>query len=119
VFEDFAVKSELFSRLDAVARPGAVLATNTSFLDVDRLAQVTSRPRDVLGLHFFSPAHVMKLLEVVRGAATADDTLMTAMALARRIGKVPVVSGVCDGFIGNRISQVYRRQCEFMLEEGA
>lgn len=119
IFEDMAVKVDTFRRVDAVARPGAILATNTSFLDVDAIAAATARPADVLGLHFFSPAHVMKLLEVVRGKATAPDVLASAMALARRIGKVPVVSGVCDGFIGNRILFARQRQAETLVLEGA
>jgi len=118
VFEDLAVKQEVFRRLDAVARPGAVLATNTSYLDVDAIAAVTGRPRDVCGLHFFSPANVMRLLEVVRGAATSDETLATALALGKRLGKLAVVARVGEGFIGNRIFAAYRRQMEFLLEEG-
>lgn len=119
VFENMAVKVDTFRRVDAVARPGAILATNTSFLDVDAIAAATARPADVLGLHFFSPAHIMKLLEVVRGKATAPDVLASAMALARRIGKVPVVAGVCDGFIGNRILFARQRQAEALVLEGA
>lgn len=119
VFEDMAVKIETFRRLDAVARPGAILASNTSFLDIDDLAAETGRPQDVLGLHFFSPANVMKLLEVVRGERTAPDVLATAMVLARRIGKMPVVSRVCDGFIGNRILFKRQKQAEAVVLEGA
>ncbi|HYC34936.1 MAG TPA: 3-hydroxyacyl-CoA dehydrogenase NAD-binding domain-containing protein [Usitatibacter sp.] len=119
VFEDLAVKEAVFRRLDAAAKPRAILATNTSTLDVDRIAAVTSRPQDVIGLHFFSPAHVMRLLEVVRGEKTAKDVLATAMQLGRRIGKLAVVSGVCDGFIGNRMLEQYLRQAMFLLEEGA
>jgi 3-hydroxyacyl-CoA dehydrogenase len=119
VFEDIAVKKEVFRRIDAHARPGAVLATNTSYLDVDDIASATSRPQDVLGLHFFTPAHVMKLLEVVKGKATADDVLATGVAFGTSLGKVPVVTGNAFGFIGNRIYNAYRRQCEFMLEDGA
>jgi 3-hydroxyacyl-CoA dehydrogenase len=119
VFEDLAVKKEVFSKLDKVARRGAILATNTSTLDVDAIAAFTKRPGDVLGLHFFSPANIMKLLEVVRGAKTLPDVLATSMSLARRIGKTAVVSGVCDGFIGNRMLEQYVRQGLFMLEEGA
>ncbi len=118
VFEDLAVKQEVFRRLDAVARPGAVLATNTSYLDVDAIAAVTARPGDVCGLHFFSPANVMRLLEVVRGAATSGATLATALALGKRLGKLAVVARVGEGFIGNRIFSAYRRQMEFLLEEG-
>jgi 3-hydroxyacyl-CoA dehydrogenase len=119
VFEDYAVKERVFSKLDAIARPGAILATNTSTLDVNRIAAFTARPQDVLGLHFFSPANVMKLLEVVRGARTAPDALATVMRLAAKIGKTPVVSGVCDGFIGNRMLEPYFRQAGFLLDEGA
>ena len=119
VFEDMAVKKEVFAQLDALAKPGAVLASNTSRLDIDEIAGSVSRPRDVIGLHFFSPAHVMKLLEVVRGDATADDVVVTALAVAQRIGKVAVLSKVCDGFIGNRMLSPYRREADFLLEEGA
>ncbi len=119
VFEEMSVKQSVFCRLDALAKPGAILASNTSTLDLNRIAQGTKRPQDVIGLHFFSPAHVMKLLEVVRGAATADDVLATAMALAKKIRKTAVVSGVCDGFIGNRMIEQYARQAMFLLEEGA
>jgi len=119
VFEDMTVKQELFRRLDAIARPGAILATNTSTLDVDRIARVTQRPADVLGAHFFSPANVMKLLEVVRGEATAPDVLATMMRVGKRIGKTAVVAGVCDGFIGNRLVEQYIRQAMFLLEDGA
>ncbi|GLI20868.1 MULTISPECIES: 3-hydroxyacyl-CoA dehydrogenase NAD-binding domain-containing protein [Hyphomicrobiales] len=118
-FEDMAVKADIFGRLDAVAKPGAVLASNTSYLDLDAIAAATSRPQDVVGLHFFAPANVMKLLEVVRGKATAPDVLATALALAKRMGKQPVVAGNCDGFIGNRIYAVYRRHAEYMVEDGA
>jgi 3-hydroxyacyl-CoA dehydrogenase len=99
--------------------PEAILGTNTSYLDVDALANVTADPTRILGLHFFSPAHVMKLLEIVRGAITGERALSTGGALAKRLRKIAVVSGVCDGFIGNRIMAAYRRDCEFMLEEGA
>ncbi len=119
VFEDLAVKRQIFEQLDLVAKPGAVLATNTSMLDVNRIAAFTRRPQDVLGLHFFSPANVMKLLEVVRGERTAPDALATAMALARRLGKTAVVSGVCEGFIGNRMFQPYLMQAGLLLDEGA
>lgn len=119
VFEDMALKRQVFGELDAVAKPGAILATNTSTLDVDAIAATTSRPQDVLGMHFFSPANVMKLLEVVRGKATGKDVLATVMALAGKIGKTAVVSGVCDGFIGNRMLEQYFRQAWFMAEEGA
>jgi 3-hydroxyacyl-CoA dehydrogenase len=119
VFEEMGVKEGVFRKLDEVAKAGAILATNTSTLDVDRIAGFTKRPQDVVGLHFFSPANVMKLLEVVRGKATAKDVMATVMQLAKRIGKVAVVSGVCDGFIGNRMLERYQRQCYYLLEEGA
>ena len=119
VFEDMAVKEQVFRKLDEVVKPGAILATNTSTLDVNRIAGFTRRPADVLGTHFFSPAHVMKLLELVRGKVTADDVLATAMELAKKLKKTGVVSGVCDGFIGNRMMDPYMKQALFMLEEGA
>ena len=119
VFEELSVKEAVFGALDRVMRPGAILATNTSSLDVNRIAGFTRRPEDVIGLHFFSPANVMRLLEVVRGAATGKDVLATALALARTLGKTAVVSGVCDGFIGNRMLERYRRQAFLLLEEGA
>jgi 3-hydroxyacyl-CoA dehydrogenase len=119
VFEDIAVKEAVFRRLDEVMKPGAILASNTSTLDVNRIADFTRRPEDVVGTHFFSPANVMKLLEVVRGAKTAKDVLATVMSLAKRIKKTAVVSGVCDGFIGNRMVEQYIRQALFLLEEGA
>ncbi len=119
VFEDMAVKEQVFGKLDAVMKPGAILASNTSTLDVDRIAAFTKRPQDVVGLHFFSPANVMKLLEIVRGKATAKDVLATVMALAKKIRKTGVVSGVCDGFIGNRMIEQYFRQAGYLLEEGA
>jgi 3-hydroxyacyl-CoA dehydrogenase len=119
VFEDMTIKERVFATLDDIAKPGAILATNTSTLDVDRIAACTSRPQDVVGMHFFSPANVMKLLEVVRGAATGADVLATVMQLARRIGKTAVVSRVCDGFIGNRMIEQYLRQAMFLVDEGA
>ncbi|WP_202816950.1 3-hydroxyacyl-CoA dehydrogenase NAD-binding domain-containing protein [Pseudomonas citronellolis] len=119
VFEDLHLKTEVCARLGIVAKPGAIIATNTSTLDVDRLAQATGRPADVLGMHFFSPANVMRLLEVVRGAATAPEVLATVMKLASTIGKVPVVSGVCYGFIGNRMAEVYMREADCLILEGA
>jgi 3-hydroxyacyl-CoA dehydrogenase len=118
VFEDMAVKKEVFTSLDAVMKPGAILATNTSYLDVNEIAGATARPGDVIGLHFFSPAHVMKLLEVVVADRTAADVTATAFALARRLGKVAVRSGVCDGFIGNRILSTYRGAADRMILEG-
>lgn len=119
VFEDISVKEKVFSTLDTVMKPGAILASNTSTLDLNRIANFTKRPQDVIGLHFFSPANVMKLLEVVRGAATSKDVLATVMKLAKKIKKTAVVSGVCDGFIGNRMIEQYLRQALFMLDEGA
>jgi 3-hydroxyacyl-CoA dehydrogenase len=119
VFEDLAVKQEVFRKVDAHARPGAVLATNTSYLDIDDIAAVVSRPQDLLGLHFFSPANIMKLLEVVRGKQTSADVLATGMELGRKLKKMPVLCGNAFGFIGNRIYNAYRRHCEFMLEDGA
>lgn len=119
VFENMAVKKEIFKRLDQVCKPGAILASNTSTLDLDEIAQATSRPQDVVGLHFFSPANIMRLLEVVRGAETAPEVLATVMSLAKRIGKVGVVSGVCYGFIGNRMLEGYAREAGLLLLEGA
>jgi 3-hydroxyacyl-CoA dehydrogenase len=119
VFEKMAVKQEVFRKLDVVAKPGAVLASNTSTLDVDEIASMTRRPEDVLGTHFFSPANIMRLLEIVRGAKTAKDTLATAMAVAKRINKVGVVAGVCFGFIGNRMIEAYLEEAQAMLLEGA
>jgi 3-hydroxyacyl-CoA dehydrogenase len=119
VFEKLALKKEIFGKLDAIAKPGAVLATNTSTLDVDAIAAATKRPGDVVGMHFFSPANIMRLLEVVRGKATSKDALATAMAVAKRIGKVGVVSGVCFGFIGNRMLEAYLEEVQAMLLEGA
>jgi 3-hydroxyacyl-CoA dehydrogenase len=118
-FEDLAIKQDLFARLDAVARPDAILATNTSYLDIAAIAAATGRPASVLGLHFFSPANVMKLLEVVRTPQTSDQALVTGLRLARQIGKIAVVSALGEGFIGNRIYSAYRQQCEFMVDEGA
>jgi len=119
VFEDMAVKQAVFKTLDETMKPGAILASNTSTLDLDALARTTRRPADVIGTHFFSPAHVMKLLEVVRGRETAKDVLATVMGLARTIKKTAVVSGVCDGFIGNRMLEQYLRQSLLLLDEGA
>jgi 3-hydroxyacyl-CoA dehydrogenase len=119
VFEDMEVKKAVFEKLDAVMKPGAILATNTSTLDVNKIAAFTKRPQDVIGTHFFSPANIMKLLEVVRGEHTAKDVLATVMALGKKIKKTCVVSGVCDGFIGNRMIEQYSRQAGFLLEEGA
>jgi 3-hydroxyacyl-CoA dehydrogenase len=118
VFEEMGVKEKVFKKLDEVMKPGAILASNTSTLDVNAIAAFTKRPQDVIGTHFFSPANVMKLLEVVRGAKTAKDVLATVMSLAKPIKKTAVVSGVCDGFIGNRMIEQYSRQAGFLLEEG-
>ena len=119
VFEEMGVKQKVFEKLDEVMKPGAILASNTSTLDVDKIASFTKRPQDVVGMHFFSPANVMKLLEVVRGKHTAKDVLATVMALAKKIKKTAVVSGVCDGFIGNRMIEQYSRQAGFLVDEGA
>ncbi|MGZ8284406.1 MAG: 3-hydroxyacyl-CoA dehydrogenase NAD-binding domain-containing protein [Allosphingosinicella sp.] len=119
VFENMDVKKEVFGKLDRIAKPGAILASNTSYLNIDEIAASTSRPQDVVGLHFFSPANIMKLLEVVRGAKTAPDVLMTAMQLAKRIRKVAVVAGVCYGFIGNRMLMPRQVQANRLLLEGA
>ena len=118
VFEDIGVKEKVFTELDRVMKPGAILASNTSTLDVNKIAAFTQRPQDVVGLHFFSPANVMKLLEVVRGAKTSKDVMATAMAVAKKIRKTAVVSGVCDGFIGNRMIEQYARQAGLLLDEG-
>ncbi len=118
VFEEIGVKEAVFKQLDAVMKPGAILASNTSTLDVNKIAHFTQRPQDVVGMHFFSPANVMKLLEVVRGKDTAKDVLATVMDVAKKIKKIAVVSGVCDGFIGNRMIEQYGRQAGFLLDEG-
>ncbi len=119
VFEDLAVKKAVFQQLDAVCKPGAVLATNTSYLDIDAIAASTSRPQDVIGLHFFSPANIMKLLEIVVPAKVSPDVVVTAFELAKRMKKVPVRAGVCDGFIGNRILATYKQAADYMMEDGA
>jgi 3-hydroxyacyl-CoA dehydrogenase len=119
VFENMAIKKEIFAKLDAIVKPGAILASNTSYLNVDEIAAVTQRPQDVCGMHFFSPANVMRLLEVVRGAKTAPDVLETVLGLARKIGKVAVVAGVCHGFIGNRMLELRQREANKLIEEGA
>ncbi|TKT80963.1 3-hydroxyacyl-CoA dehydrogenase NAD-binding domain-containing protein [Aquamicrobium sp. LC103] len=119
VFEEMDVKKQVFGKLDKVAKPGAILASNTSYLDVDEIASSTGRPQDVLGLHFFSPANVMRLLEIVRGKKTAPDVLVTALGVARKIGKVPVVVGVCHGFVGNRMLGARSAESEDLLLEGA
>lgn len=119
VFEDMGVKQDVFRQLDAICKPGAILATNTSRLNIDEIAACTKRPEAVIGLHFFSPANVMKLLEVVRGARTGADVIATCMAVAQKIGKIPVLVGVCEGFVGNRMLTGYWREAGFLLEEGA
>jgi 3-hydroxyacyl-CoA dehydrogenase len=119
VFEDLALKREIFARLGAICSPDALLATNTSTLDVDAIASAAPHPERAVGMHFFSPAHVMKLLEVVRGAATADATVAAAVTLGERIGKIPVVVGNCDGFVGNRMLLGYKREAEFAVLAGA
>jgi 3-hydroxyacyl-CoA dehydrogenase len=119
VFEEMAIKKEVFAKIDAVAKPGAVLASNTSYLNIDEIATATKRPQDIVGMHFFSPANVMRLLENVRGAKTAPDVYLTAMEVGKKIRKVPVLVGVCDGFVGNRMLAKRSRECGFMLEEGA
>ncbi len=119
VFEDLEVKKTVFGKLDAAMKPGAVLATNTSYLDINEIAATTRRPEDVIGLHFFSPAYVMRLLEIVRPAMTGDDVIVTGLELAKKLGKVGVLSGVCDGFIGNRILAKTRKQADYMIEDGA
>ena len=119
VFEKMDLKKDIFARLDKVMKPGAILATNTSSLDVDAIAAATSRPEDVIGVHFFSPANIMKLQENIRGAKSADDVIATVMALGKTLGKNVVLAGNCDGFIGNRMLQYYTGEAEFLLEQGA
>lgn len=119
VFENLAIKQDVFKTLDGICKPGAILASNTSYQSIDEIASVTSRPESVLGMHFFSPANVMKLLEVVRGAQSSDTIIATAMAVAKTIGKVPVLSGMCYGFIGNRMLRPYAREASLCLMEGA
>lgn len=119
VFEDIEVKKTVFRELDRVCKPGAVLATNTSYLDIDAIAASTARPQDVIGLHFFSPANIMKLLEIVVPARVSADVVATAFELAKRLKKVPVRAGVCDGFIGNRILAVYKQAADYLMEDGA
>jgi len=119
VFEKMEIKKEIFGKLDTICKKGAILASNTSYLDVNKIAEMTSRPEDVLGLHFFSPAHVMRLLEIVQGAKTAPDVLATGFALAKRLKKVGVLAQVCDGFIGNRILGHYSKVNAFLVLDGA
>ena len=118
VFESLDLKKEIFAKLDGVCKPGAILASNTSYQDIDAIASATGRPEDVLGLHFFSPANVMKLLEVVRGEKTANDVLATSMAIGKKIGKVCALSRVCYGFIGNRMLAGYGREAQMLLMDG-
>ncbi|NIO43312.1 MAG: 3-hydroxyacyl-CoA dehydrogenase [Burkholderiales bacterium] len=119
IFEEMNVKKEVFKKIDSIAKEGAILASNTSTLDINEIAATTSRPESVLGLHFFSPANVMRLLEVVRGAKTSKQVLATSMKLGKTIGKVPVCVGVCDGFVGNRMIHTYLKEAGYLLEEGA
>ena len=119
VFEDMAVKADVLAQLGRIAVAGTVIATNTSYLDVNRLAEASGRPQDIIGLHFFAPAEIMRLVEVVRGGKSAPDAVATGLAIARRLGKLPVVAGVCDGFVGNRILSAYRGEMEYALEDGA
>lgn len=119
VFENMQIKHEVFGTLDRVMNPGAILASNTSTLDIDSIASATKRPEDVIGTHFFSPANVMRLQENVRGKASSAQTIATVMNLAKTLNKIPVLAGNCDGFIGNRILRIYGRECDFLLEEGA
>jgi 3-hydroxyacyl-CoA dehydrogenase len=119
VFEDMGVKKEIFTKLDAICKPGAILATNTSALDINEIAAVTKRPEDVIGLHFFSPANVMKLLEIVRAAKTSDTVIATSMDLAKKIGKVAALVGVCPGFVGNRILYARGLPAQHLLKQGA
>ena len=118
VFEDMGIKKEIFSKLDTIAKPGAILASNTSYLDIDAIAAMTSRPADVIGMHFFSPANVMRLLEVVRGERTAKDVIATAMQIGRKVGKIPVLVGVCHGFVGNRMLAQRQREANRLILEG-
>ena len=119
VFEDMGLKQDIFRQLDTLCKPGAILATNTSGLDVDQIASVTARPQDVVGAHFFSPAHVMRLLEVVRGAETAPEVIATLMDLGRRMGKIAVLARIYPGFIGNALFRNYTREAHFLVEDGA
>jgi 3-hydroxyacyl-CoA dehydrogenase len=119
VFEEMSVKHDVFRELDRVCKPGAILATNTSTLDVDEIAAATKRPEDVIGLHFFSPANIMRLLEIVRGEKTSKEVIATSMKLAKTLDKIGVLVGVCHGFVGNRMLYQYRRESLFLLEEGA
>ena len=113
------MKADVLAQLGRIAVAGTVIATNTSYLDVNRLAEASGRPQDIIGLHFFAPAEIMRLVEVVRGGKSAPDAVATGLAIARRLGKLPVVAGVCDGFVGNRILSAYRGEMEYALEDGA
>ena len=119
VFENLDLKCQVFEQLDGIAKQGAVLATNTSTLDINKIAASTKRPEDVIGMHFFSPANVMKLCEVVRSDSTSDDIIKSAMTIAKTIGKVSALVGVCDGFVGNRMLHRYHLQANYMMEDGA
>ena len=119
VFEDMAVKKEVFAKLDAICKPGAILASNTSYLNIDEIASATSRPEAVIGLHFFSPANVMRLLEIVRADKTSKPVIATSMKLAKTIGKIAALVGVCPGFVGNRMLSARQRQAQAMVLEGA
>src|SRR6202040_2547258 len=116
VFEGMALKKEIFQQLDKVCRPGAILASNTSTLSINEIAGATKRPESVIGLHFFSPANVMRLLEIVRGKATSKEVIATAMNLSKTLGKVGVLVGNCSGFVGNRMFGPYRREAQFLVE---
>src|SRR5690606_19014323 len=119
IFEDMAIKKEIFADLDKIAKPGAILASNTSYLDINEIASVTKRPQDVIGLHFFSPANVMKLLEIVRAKHTSDEVVATSMDLAKKIGKVAALAGVCPGFIGNRMLARRQQAAGYLVQAGA
>ena len=119
VFENMAIKKEIFAKLDKIAKPGAILASNTSYLDIDEIASATKRPESVLGMHFFSPANVMRLLEVVRGDKTSKPVIATAMQIAKKIGKVAALVGVCHGFVGNRMLEQRQREAQKLILEGA
>src|SRR5262249_47033058 len=119
VFEDMALKKEVFARLDRVCKQGAILATNTSTLNIDEIASATSRPEAVLGTHFFSPANIMRLLEIVRGKVSSKEVIASCMQLSKRLGKIGVLVGNCRGFVGNRMFHVYAREAVFLVEEGA
>ena len=116
--ENMEIKKSIFRDLDRIAKPGAILATNTSYLDINILAAETKRPSDVIGMHFFSPAHIMKLLEIIRTDSVSDEVIATVMKTGKSIGKISVLAGVCDGFIGNRMLKAYRKQADYMIEDG-